>query len=78
MYAYKVCGLKINRESLQSEIEVARSVQLIKEKVAGGPHPQNHWLMLKSSLGFFSYILCHCFFLRVIKLLEKAEHTEPF
>lgn len=58
MCAYKVCGLKISHKSLQSEIAVGLSGQLIQEKVAGGPYTQNSCLMLKFSLIFFFLPYC--------------------
>lgn len=60
--AYKVCGLKISHKSLQSEIAVGLSGQLIQEKVAGGPYTQNSCLMLKFSLIFFFFHTVPLFF----------------
>lgn len=80
VHTYKARGLKINHGSKQSEIQVAQSVQLIKENITCNTRPKNCNLINAIIFPwiFFSYIAHHCLFLKVIEVVEKAERTKKY
>lgn len=79
VHTYNFYGLKISYESKQSEIQVAQSVQLIKENRTWNTQGAGVWSMLQSSLGFcFIQSVSSCFLTKSHPSAPKTQCLKTF